>query len=441
MEKRRKQGRKNNKAAQKKFNPLRTFFKIVCSIVFAFTILVGGGSFAYYKVTGEMPFVQAGDILSINASDASFLDALLQRNIKMNVAVFGVDKDGMRTDVLLVVHFDSATERLSVISVPRDTRVSVADAVVQNYKETGRSYNAVTKVNAIHAYSSSNNANSNVVLQLEDLLGIKIDHYVKVDLDAFKAIVDAIDGVDMYVPQDMYWDMRDTQDPLINLKEGYQHLDGDKAEQLVRFRRYSAGDETRVEVQQLFMKALMDKVLSTETILSNLPSLLSVMYNYVETDVALSDALKYINYIDKLNMEMVTMETIPGSGRYVGDVSYFIYDTAATEEMVDRVFRGIGMQSAVTEKDSKAFTIEVCNGSNVSGLAQTYGQTLEAAGYTITSPTNFRGAVTDYTRIQVSTAGMGADLVSYFNDARVELAPSVLRDGVDIRIVLGTGEK
>lgn len=420
---------------------MKMFLKIVCTIVLAFVILAGGACFAYYKITGNVPFAN-DSIESNNASDTSFLDALLKRNIKMNVAVFGVDKDGTRTDVIFVVHYDSATKSISLVSLPRDTRVSLTDEVKANIKAEGRSYSQVTKLNAVHAYSGDKIGCKNAVLQIEDILGIKIDHYVKIDLEAFRAIVDAIGGVDMYVPQDMYWDMRDTGDPLINLKEGQQHLDGEKAEQLVRFRRYVEGDVGRIEVQQIFLKALAEKVLSTETILKNLPDLIKVVYKYVETDVSMADAMKYVNYVDKVDMSKISMETLPGVGQYVGGVSYFIHDVEATREMVDRIFYSVASTAnGATATDSKSLMIEVSNGGNVTGLAAEYTKKLEDAGYRVASPTNYSGQQNTYTRIQVKSEGLGSDLISFFKDAKVEVAPNEIGSNVEIRIILGTKEQ
>lgn len=75
---------------RKPFRPIRTFFKIVVSIVMAFLILSGGAAFAYYKVTGESPF---GGYTG-EGSNLNLLDAMLGRDIKLNVAVFGTDKEG-----------------------------------------------------------------------------------------------------------------------------------------------------------------------------------------------------------------------------------------------------------------------------------------------------------------------------------------------------------
>ena len=73
---------------RKPFNPVKTFFKVMLSIVMVFVVLAGGACFAYHKVTGEWPF--GGDTIAKDADETSMLDALLGRNMKLNVAVFGV---------------------------------------------------------------------------------------------------------------------------------------------------------------------------------------------------------------------------------------------------------------------------------------------------------------------------------------------------------------
>ena len=232
-----------------------------------------------------------------------------------------------------------------------------------------------------------------------------------------------------------------TGDITINLKKGLQTLDGEKALQLVRFRRYADGDVGRIQVQQLFMKALMDKVLSTESIVKNLGDYIKVAYKYVETDVSLSDAVKYANYITKVDTGKISMETLPGAGQYVGGVSYFVHDPVATREMVDRVFYSVAPEvNADGSIDSKSLLIEVANGGEVAGLAGRFTEKLAGEGFRLTDPTTYHGEQVDYTRIQVKTEGAGKELVKYFDKARVEKAPEDM-GSADIRIVLGTNEK
>ena len=422
---------------RKPFNPVKTFFKVMLSIVMVFVVLAGGACFAYHKVTGEWPF--GGDTIAKDADETSMLDALLGRNMKLNVAVFGVDADGTRTDVAFVVHYDSSQESLSLLSIPRDTRVDVCTDVEQLL---GKRY-GVMKFNAVHAIGGKEYGPQAAVLQLEDMLGIKIDHYVKVDFNALVEIVDAVGGVEVDVPRDMKWDMSDTGDIKIDLKKGLQTLDGNKALQLVRFRRgYANGDVGRIQVQQMFLKALATKVLSTESIVKNLGDYIKVMYKYVDTDVSLSDALKYANYITKIDMSKMTMETLPGVGQYISGVSYFIHDPAETTEVVDRLFYNVA-PAGNTDSDSsnsKDLTIEVSNGGTVAGLAARFTELLKNEGYTVTEPTNYTGEKLSYTRILVKNEGVGQDLVSYFKDARVEVLPNAV-GSADIRIVLGTNEQ
>ena len=93
------------------------------------------------------------------------------------------------------------------------------------------------------------------------------------------------------------------------------------------------------------MKALLEKITSSKTILSNLPELTKVVMKNVETDVTISDALKYVKYIKDINTDHVFMETIPGVGG-----ACFDYDVEGTEELVKRVFYGIIPEETVQNR-------------------------------------------------------------------------------------------
>ena len=261
----------------------------------------------------------------------------------INVAVLGTDEDGFRADVNMIVSFHTKTGELSMISVPRDTRVVLTEEMI-NYLEKQGEYvpkrNGVygqCKLTEVHAYAGEGNRCTFSVAMLEEILGIHIDYYVKFDLSAFRQVVDAVGGVDFYVPQDMYWDMTDTGGPLINLKEGMQHLDGEKAEQLVRFRDgYAAKDLRRIEVQQAFITALIEKICSSETLLSRVDELLEVVLDCTESNITLGEALKYVKYVKDMDPSKVTSETIPGEGG-----SYFDMDEEGTKELIDRLIYGI----------------------------------------------------------------------------------------------------
>lgn len=264
-----------------------------------------------------------------------------------NVAVFGLDKGGTRTDVIFVVSFNSETKEVNLLSIPRDTKVQMTEEMIASLEERNRSgfipyhdgQKGVCKINEIHAYAGDGYRNEFSTMMLEDLLGIKLDYYVKFTTDTFKYVVDAIGGVDFEVATNMkYTDPE--QGLYIDLKAGYQHLDGDKAEQLVRYRDgYAAKDLKRINVQQDFMRAMMKQVLSADTLLTNIQPLTKTVLSTVETDITILDALKYVKYISYINADSVKMETIPGVGG-----SYFTYDKKGTTEAVARLIYRIGTQ-------------------------------------------------------------------------------------------------
>ena len=114
-------------------------------------------------------------------------------------------------------------------------------------------------------------ARASSVKAVKDLLGIDLEYYVKVDLyNIVKEMVDIIGGVDIYVPMDMKYSDPVADPPLyIDLKKGYQTLDGDKALQFLRFRKgYADQDLGRIRAQQEFMKAAIEKALRPANIVN-----------------------------------------------------------------------------------------------------------------------------------------------------------------------------
>ncbi len=409
------------------------FFKTLFLIVFAFVLFSSAAIFAYSKIVGFK------DTNPKQGSQMNIIDALIGKDISLNIAVFGVDEDETRTDVIVVFHFDSKSGNLGMFSVPRDTRVKISDEMY-TYLKSNNKYipsGGICKINEVHAYAGKEKANHFSIVQLEELLGIEIDHYVKVNFDGFTNLVDAIGGVEFYVPQDMKWDMRDTGDIYINLKEGLQPLDGEKAQQLVRFRRYPLGDEQRVAVQQDFLKALMNKLLSSETMIKSFPALIKTAYDYVETDINITDAVKYAQYAKDVDLSKLKAETLPGAGEYVGNISYFLYDEAAVKPAVSKIFFS---DNIVDGKDSKDKVIEVANGGSKGGFAGKNQDMLVKEGYNVAKTSNFEGEKTEYTRIVVKEKGAGEDLKVYYPNSKIILDKSMLEEGIDILIILGTKE-
>ncbi|MEA4816956.1 MAG: LCP family protein [Lachnospiraceae bacterium] len=417
-------------------NPVALFFKILISIVLAFILLASCGIYAYDK------FLRGSDG-SLNglseSNGVSLMDSLFKKSLKMNVAVFGTDADGTRTDVIFVLHYDSKQKSIGMLSVPRDTYVEITPEITEMMEEEGRSYLSPCKINAVHAYGGKDgNGSKYAVMQLEDILGIDIDHYVKIDLVAFKEIVDAIGGVDVVVPEGIY---HYDPDPDLNIdlrdKTGEQHLNGAEALQLVRYRGYPQADIQRVSTQQDFLKAMAKKILNTDSILKNIPEYIEIAMKYVKTDVPLSDAIKYSNYISEIDLDKITMETLPGVAQNINGPSYYILDKSGTALLVDKIFYETGSDD---DSNSKKYEIEVANGSTTEGLAAKTRDRLLDEGYNISKISTYAGEKEDVTRIVTSSKDIGTDLIKYFNEAEVVVNKNLIPSGSEIYIILGMSE-
>lgn len=213
----------------------------------------------------------------------------------------GTDKDDGNTDTIMVASYDTVNQTVNIMSIPRDTMIN-------------ESWD-LKKINSV--YSRTGNSINSLANRIKKLVGFKPDFYVKVDLSVFVQLVDLVGGVEFYVPQDMKYD-DPYQDLHIDLKEGQQLLDGDKAMQLVRFRGYGMGDIQRVAVQQDFMKALIQECLSLKH-WGKIKAYIDLALDNVQTDMSFGTIVWFaanvmgLNDAPMLDMANVNTHTIPGN--------------------------------------------------------------------------------------------------------------------------------
>ena len=238
---------------------------------------------------------------------------------RINVLVMGSDygdseaekDDPKRTDAMMLLSFDPQDKKVSVLSIPRDTMV-----ILPGHK-------LPEKINAAYAFGGVMMAKQTVA----NLLGVPITHYALADWQAFTKVVDLMGGVDLLVEHDMKYD-----DPYadlhIDLKKGFQHLNGKQAGQYVRYRSDELGDIGRAQRQQKFLRAAMDQVFSVANI-TKIPSLISMVCDNVETDMNVMTMLKALNSIKLIDKERVKTGTLGGDFVEENDISYWKTDEAA----------------------------------------------------------------------------------------------------------------
>jgi len=259
---------------------------------------------------------------------------------KTNFLIMATDENGTRTDTLMLGTFDKSSKKMTIISIPRDTYITVSD---ENFEKMNEEYpqpgSKSMKINTVHHFAGPKYGVAMVKDEVQRLMNVKIDYYVKVDFDAFRYIIDSIGGIEFYVPQDMQY-----SDPYqnleINLKEGNQRLNGEQAEHLLRYRSgYADADLGRIKVQQDFMKAFIGQTLSKGTILSNPGVYLKALfkYDYIETDAGFFDIASYAMVIGGINSEKMETFTLPGSADMVAGQSVYRPNVAEIANLVSKI--------------------------------------------------------------------------------------------------------
>lgn len=219
--------------------------------------------------------------------------------------IMGRDNVGLNTDIIILLSFDINNGAINILQIPRDTYMKIDSSPF--------------KINAAYAIMHNrayNNEESDVddaamrgfISLLELNLCIKIDNYALCNISGFRNIIDIIGGVDMDIPYDMNYSDPD-QNLYINLKKGMQTLDGEKAEQFIRFRSgYIEGDIGRMDAQKLFMSALI-KQLKSGINVGMLTGIAGEAIDNVKTSMSLADIVYFVKefyLIDNADMNFIT---------------------------------------------------------------------------------------------------------------------------------------
>ncbi len=239
--------------------------------------------------------------------------ALTRKENVYNIMVVGRDAAGSNTDVIMVCSYDVKNGSMALMQIPRDSYVvdPINDGKTKKINAIyALAYNQATK-QGMSGTQRQKYALDYLEGVVEDTFAITVDRYVYVDLKAFRQIVDIIGGVTVDVPADMDYDDPE-QNLHIHIKKGRQKLNGKQAEGFVRFRKgYLEGDLGRLDAQKLFLSALLDQLLSANN-LTKIPQLMSSAYEYMVTDLSLSDVTYFASSIGGLDTSSIYMLTAPG---------------------------------------------------------------------------------------------------------------------------------
>lgn len=251
--------------------------------------------------------------------------------------VMGRDNVGLNTDIIILLSFDISSGAINILQIPRDTYMEVDSSPFK--------INAAFAIMHNRAYNNGESDTDNAAMKgfislLEENLAIKIDFYVLCDLSGFRNIIDIIGGVKMDIPYNMSYDDPD-QDLHIDLMKGIQTLDGEKAEQFIRFRSgYIEGDIGRMDAQKLFMSAFIKQLKSSMKI-NTITGIADEAVKNVKTSLSLADIIYFVKefyLIDNADMNFITF---PGSSARAGvttGVWYYIMHRADILALLNMYF-------------------------------------------------------------------------------------------------------
>ena len=205
----------------------------------------------------------------------------------------GVDSDGYLfglADSIRVVRVDFQTKKVTVLALPRDLWVNIPGAAQYGVSQGKLNQAYFYGTEGMGFYQGGGYGSGLLAHTLLEGFGLHVDHYMSVNLHAFREIVDALGGLDVYLPEDVY--IKHFEQPKLYLEAGTHHLTGSEAEQVVRA-RIDIGDFGRIRNQTVVLKALALKMLTPNGI-KQAPDLTSRLFSYVLTDVSAADVSQLV---------------------------------------------------------------------------------------------------------------------------------------------------
>lgn len=320
-----KKPKKKNKSKKKKESILKRLIgKLLLISVLAILII---GTLFYLNVQKNGGGIQGVlcTIFGQSVEDLSKLEPI-------NVLLLGVSEDisTKLTDTIILCTYNPQNQTASMLSIPRDTFVG----------KNKNSAKGSDKINSLYTKGVEK-----TVSAVEKITDVNIDYYIVVNTNALIQIVDIIGGVKFDVPINMKYD-DPTQDLHISLEQGLQLIDGEKAEQLLRFRHnndgssypssYGDNDFGRMRTQREFISQTARQTINIKN-LFRVNKITKTIFNNIETNMQKDDLYKYIPAAAGFNLENIVSEQLPGVSEKCNGLWFFIYNKNQTKTVLQKL--------------------------------------------------------------------------------------------------------
>lgn len=287
---------------------------------------------AFNSVYGMLFGFKTSNFQGLARSSSSYIDL----NKRVNIFIVGVDapslKEGSRSDVMILIQYDPKAKSLKMMSLPRDTRI-----ILPEFGEV--------KLNSVNNYQFNPAFSTNYLIKsVEEFLDLKIHAYVKTNFQGFVKIIDILGGIWLDVEKDMYY-YEPVDGYKVDLKKGYQLLDGIKALQYVRFRADLADfairdgkPAGRVGRQAKFLKAILKEASSSKNWLK-LGQVLDAAKSAIETDLSPQTIVQLATAIKDVDIDSIQALAFPGLDAMINGVSYIEPDYYALKKLITENFK------------------------------------------------------------------------------------------------------
>lgn len=431
--------------------------------VFLVGVLLGGLFFGNAYLKAKKIFGGGGNAPALNANvDPTKLKG--EGDGRVNLLMLGKGGPGHDgadlTDTVLVMSIDPVQKEASMLSMPRDFWVktdggqSKINAVYANAK-----YKVLNgkKTNDINARAEQAGLAA-VESEVEEVLGIPVHYNVMVDFAAFEKAINTVGGIDINVKKEgvvyeRLWNPTTRKPYILDVKQGQNHFNGERALFYARSRHTSArGDFDRAERQRLVVLALKDKVMSAGTYGNpvKVNQLINEFGSHVSSNLTTGEVLRVydimkgidsskINSVGLADPPNVLVETGMVNGQSVVKPVAGTFDYSAIKNFVRNTLK----DGYLKKEDA---SIAVFNGSSISGLAAKRADDLKSYGYNITTVAN--APTKNYSKtVLVDLTGGKKKYTQHYLEQRLKVTAvttipdgTINPNGAEFVIILGQNE-
>ena len=369
--------KKKKRRLKKKYRILRGIY--IAVVVIAAIIVI---AYAVLKFTVRPPEIKQPDDTGSQTSQEAVPGMTsgdhTRREQTYTFMLCCPDQASGNADAIMLVTYDVPNQKIGMLSVPRDTLVDQASP----------------KINA-----AMHKGVENLQSVVSDLVGYPIDFYIQIDLNGFQELVDAVGGVDFNVPVEMYYN-DPTQDLSIFFQPGMQHLNGEDAMKVCRFRKngdgtgYPMGDIQRSETVRKLMITVAKKLVAN---IGKLDQFVSIMQRNIETNLSATDLTWFVTKAVGVNLDSgVSGDALPGDGSVTYGSTRYCYELEPGKslEMINRLVNPY--TASLTAEDVNIFQISKQNGRGYRATASDFQTTDSSTSTTGTSNTTTTGRDPEY---------------------------------------------